>query len=98
MDDDRFQTSRRVEGAASRLSLADGPEALEAIVNDLLQIARDIRNGDYDGMRAARAYATWRLGDSSWADNIVHAYMNPAETVERLEREQAKYDTKAAES
>jgi hypothetical protein len=31
-----------------------------------------------DGLDAARRYAGWQLGDRSWADLILRAYLNPA--------------------
>ena len=40
------------------------------------------------GLRAARAYAGWYLGASSWADDIVRAYLNPDSTLESLKAEQ----------
>lgn len=41
-------------------------------------------------IRAARAYAERKLGDPSWADNILWAYENPRETIDYLERKDAE--------
>lgn len=35
------------------------------------------------GLSAARRFAGWHIGDRSWADLIIEAYLNP----ERVERE-----------
>lgn len=40
-----------------------------------------------EGLAAARRYAGWHLGDREWADLIITAYNNPAETNENLDRE-----------
>jgi uncharacterized protein (DUF427 family) len=37
-------------------------------------------------IKAAREYAYQKLGDSSWADNILWAYNNPREVFEYIER------------
>lgn len=42
------------------------------------------------GLKAARKYATWYLGDPNWADNILHAYLNPERTLARLQSEQER--------
>lgn len=39
---------------------------------------------DTVGMQAARAYAQWHLGYPEWADQIIHAYEHPYETLEIL--------------
>lgn len=41
-------------------------------------------------MTAARARAAWELGDPSWADVIVEAYLRPAEDARSLAEEQAE--------
>ena len=43
---------------------------------------------DSDGLAAARRYARWHLGDSSWASEILWAYANPEATNARLDEEQ----------
>lgn len=40
-----------------------------------------------DGLRAARRYAEWNLGDPSWANSILWAYQNPEETIRMIEEE-----------
>lgn len=45
---------------------------------------------DWAGMRAARAFAYYHLGDSDWADLIVHAYLNPGPVIEQLRKEKAE--------
>jgi len=44
---------------------------------------------DPEGVAAARRYARWRLGDSSWAGEILRAYQNPEATNRQLDEEQA---------
>lgn len=39
------------------------------------------------GLRAARAVAQWHIGDPSWANLIVDAYLNPERAIEQLARE-----------
>lgn len=36
---------------------------------------------DREGIEAARRYAGWHIGDRSWADLIIRAYLDP-KTVE----------------
>lgn len=43
---------------------------------------------DSRGIQAARRYARWYIGDGSWADLILEAYMNPDQTFARLDAEQ----------
>ena len=42
-----------------------------------------------EGLGAARRYARYYIGDPLWADHIIHAYNNPAETNTLLDEEQA---------
>lgn len=37
-----------------------------------------------DGLRVARQYAMWYLGDPNWADAIIDAYLNPERVREIL--------------
>lgn len=39
-------------------------------------------------LAVARKYAGWHLGYSSWADNIVRAYLHPEVVAKELLREQ----------
>lgn len=39
----------------------------------------------------ARRRARWKLGDPSWADVIIGAYMHPRQDAEALEEEQEAY-------
>jgi len=39
------------------------------------------------GLSAARAYAHWHIGHSSWADAIIRAYLNPEIAMDELEAE-----------
>lgn len=41
---------------------------------------------EVEKIRAARAYAQNKLGDASWADNILWAYENPRETFAYLDK------------
>lgn len=43
---------------------------------------------DPAGIAAARRYCRWNLGDGHWADAILRAYNNPAETNAMLNEEQ----------
>lgn len=43
-------------------------------------------------LAAARRLARWELGDPSWAEIILDAYRNPAETNARIDAQQAAYD------
>lgn len=43
---------------------------------------------DRAGMEAARRWAEWYLGSSSWGSDIVWAYLNPAEAMQRLSDEE----------
>ena len=40
-----------------------------------------------DGLGAARRFAAWHLGDRSWADDIIRAYLNPEQTHADLDDE-----------
>lgn len=40
-----------------------------------------------EGMRVARSYAAWHLGDPSWADAIVDAYLHPERAKDLLDKE-----------
>lgn len=40
-----------------------------------------------EGLRAARRLAGWELGDKSWADLIIRAYLNPDETNATLDED-----------
>lgn len=40
-------------------------------------------------LAAARRFAEWNIGDASWADGIVSAYLNPVEANARLDGEGA---------
>lgn len=42
---------------------------------------------DEEGMRVARQVAGYELGDPSWADLIVRAYLNPVQAAEELKAE-----------
>lgn len=44
-----------------------------------------------EGRKAARARAQWSLGDPSWADIIIRAYLNPKESEEELAIEKENY-------
>jgi hypothetical protein len=44
---------------------------------------------DQAGLAAARRYARWHIGDSSWADEILYAYSNPKATNAVLDEEQS---------
>ncbi len=45
---------------------------------------------DETGLAAARAWSTWHLGDPQWASDIVWAYLNPDEALQRLADEQGE--------
>lgn len=40
-----------------------------------------------EGMKVARAYASWHLGDPSWAGSIIEAYLHPETAQELLDQE-----------
>lgn len=40
-----------------------------------------------EGLRAARRYAAWEIGDTSWGDLVVDAYLNPARVNAELDEE-----------
>ena len=40
-----------------------------------------------EGMKVARAYAAWHLGDPSWAGSIIEAYLHPETAQELLDQE-----------
>jgi hypothetical protein len=42
---------------------------------------------DPRGLRVARRYARWHIGDPYWADAILDAYLNPDAAEEQLRRE-----------
>lgn len=39
------------------------------------------------GLKAARAVAEYHIGDSSWADMIIDAYLLPENAMEELKKE-----------
>lgn len=41
-----------------------------------------------EGLDAARRLAGWELGDRSWADIIIDAYLHPQATHERLDADE----------
>lgn len=41
-----------------------------------------------EGLAAARRMAQWELGDPSWANLIIGAYLNPAATNTMLDEEE----------
>lgn len=43
-----------------------------------------------EGLKSARRLAQWELGSRGWADQIIHAYLNPQATHEALDREGAE--------
>ena len=42
---------------------------------------------DPEGLAVARRKAGWELGDPSWADVILAAYLNPADADEEMDME-----------
>lgn len=40
-----------------------------------------------EGLKAARRLAGWELGDASWANRIIRAYLNPDETNATLDED-----------
>lgn len=53
---------------------------------------RTHREPDPQGLAAARRVAGYEIGDPSWADLIVAAYLNPAEALEALAAQTGKDD------
>lgn len=51
----------------------------------LMQTEEDYPILEKERIEAARAYAFAKLGDASWADNILWVYENPRETQSYLE-------------
>lgn len=43
-----------------------------------------------EGLAAARRYARWYIGDSTWADQIINAYNTPAETNATIDKEESR--------
>jgi hypothetical protein len=49
----------------------------------------DIRPADHDErLKAARERARWEIGDPSWADTLIAAYLHPDEDREALRQEE----------
>lgn len=48
-----------------------------------------------EGLRVARMWAQWNLGDRYWADAMLDVYFNPAKALERLNGARAEYDLEA---
>lgn len=42
---------------------------------------------DQDGLIVARRYARWHIGDPSWADAIISAYLNPDTAQAQLQQD-----------
>lgn len=40
-----------------------------------------------EGLSAARAVSQWHIGFSSWADILIHAYLNPEKALAALKLE-----------
>ena len=47
-------------------------------------------------IEAAREFARWHLGYSSWADDIIYAYEHPTEALTKLAKDQGDYTDSAA--
>lgn len=43
------------------------------------------------GLRVARRYAQWHIGDSTWADAIIDAYLNPDRAEQELNEDKGRY-------
>lgn len=43
-----------------------------------------------EGMKAARLFAEWNIGDRAWADMIVWAYLNPEVAIRDIRDQQAE--------
>lgn len=52
----------------------------------LMQTEEDYPVLKKERIEAARAYAYEKLGDASWADNILWAYENPREVLDYIKR------------
>lgn len=46
--------------------------------------SKELSREGYDAMRAV---AQWHLGYAAWANDLLDAYLNPADALARLERE-----------
>lgn len=44
-------------------------------------------NTHAEGVKAARAWAEYHLGDASWADDIIDVYLNPVNAMEILRKD-----------
>lgn len=55
---------------------------------DELKAALEWNGKSTPGLKATRRFALWHLGDRTWADRILHAYLNPEQTMENLKAEQ----------
>lgn len=42
------------------------------------------------GLSAARAVAQWHIGDPSWANLLIDAYLNPTRALEQLAAEKGE--------
>jgi hypothetical protein len=80
------------------LAATSGPASPDDIVK-LLGHALDATGTklvDHEaGLRAARRYTGWFLGDPSWANNVVNAYLNPAASNARLDVEEGPPEKRA---
>lgn len=45
-----------------------------------------------EGLKAAREFAQWHLGDPYWGDVLIDAYLNPERTMRVLEEERSRYE------
>lgn len=39
------------------------------------------------GLKAAKRYAGWHIGDAQWAESIIYAYLNPERANEDMDAE-----------
>lgn len=44
-------------------------------------------NENEEGLRVARAWAQWHIGDASYANDIIYAYENPSNALEMLKED-----------
>lgn len=63
----------------------DGEVGAEVSVADDRRGAGSSPEPDVDGLGAARRYAGWHLGDPSWANLIIAAYLDPDAAHSRLD-------------
>lgn len=85
--------------------LADGtdPDLIRADIENLIRRSLDEDPADTTtltvdtdpektGLTAARRLSNWKIGDPTWADDLIEAYLDPAKAQARVDADMARYD------